>query len=203
MVTNVDNNIIWRTLFLISVILAHGSCKSENKEQEILYYPSETEFDSRFQHTSINLDTTNLSYLDILGLIPAEDYRKYVPLFEIDDGSKKRKILPFIRSYTNRNILTVTKDSVFADSSYSIEDLNEVVHNIFQHPGSTKFYDDNFPHLANIAIDMKGKSSGREIKELLLKITRAFDLIQPAEQDSLFLRIYFDLPFDFDPTLME
>lgn len=189
-----------KKLVFILLILNFFGCKSENDKSKIFYYPSESKFDNRLQFKKIDLDTTRLTYLDIFRLIPGEDFRKYAPLFEISEGSMKKRILPFVvSSYNRRNILTVTKDSIFADKSYRIEQLDSLMNEIFQNNGSSKFYNDDFQYIASVAVKMKGNSSGKEIKQLLLRITKVFDKIEHKQQDSLFLRIYFDVPLDYNP----
>ncbi len=179
-------------LSYIIIFLAFIGCKSDNI-YTTLHYPSKTEFEARYQHKEVVLNTTKLTYLDITGMIPAADFRKYAPLFEIIDGGKKRRILPFTRSLYmgNQKILTINKDSVFADKGYRIGELDFVMNDIFENHGKTNFYNDDFPEIARVAIEMNGNSSGKEIRELLLTITKSFDKIDHIQQDSLFLKIYF------------
>ena len=134
--------------------------------------------------------------MDILAMVPDIDYRKRVPLFEIRDGNKIKKIVPFLPPYKRRpnvDFLTIVKDSIFTlDMGYPVEDLGTAMKNSIQKYGSSDFHEDNRPYFARVVIDMDSNSTAKDLKKVLLKTTNTFERVKLTESDSLFMIIYFD-----------
>lgn len=129
-------------------------------------------------------------------MTPANDYRKNVPFFEINEDSIIKRIVPFLidTPFVKRNeVITVTMDSVFADKEYNIEQLDAVLNKIFGSQKTPEFsnYQKN-PNIVRLAIDIDKNSSGKDLKLILSKTTDSFEKLKKEVSDSLQLILYFD-----------
>ena len=169
-------------------------CKPENNQEEILYYPTKSEFVNESFLIPINLDSTRLNFSDLLQMTPGNDYRKDVPFFEIKEGNSIKKIVPFLPPYSFGNrtdVITITADSVFTDKPYSIDDLSFAMKKTIERYSKSDTLANDTTYLTRAVIDLKRNTTGKELKQVLIKTTNAFEKIKRKESNSLILCIYF------------
>jgi hypothetical protein len=158
------------SLYILIIFYILLGCN--NQETETKHYPSPN-FNNEI--IELDLDTTSL------------DFR------EIKDGRVLKKIYP--RIYTEmlqRNLLTITSDSILIDKGYSISELKPILIRHYTNNGKELRYPKSYDR-AYIAISLELDETGKDLKKLLLNLTSVFDEVNLEVKDSLELHIYFDI----------
>ncbi len=181
-----------KKLLLLAIIVLIIGC--ENKTTEIRYYPSDREF----QEDSIELiglDTTKLNFRQLTNK-SAEFYvddEKQV-VVEFDDDKIKKQVIPYV--YTGglikmKNVLQIKSDSILIDDGYPISELKRILKRHYLNKGEIPQYSDS-PERALVEVTIDTNHSGKELKEVLTRLTRSFDEIKSEINDTIELRIFFD-----------
>ncbi|MFD0976776.1 hypothetical protein [Salinimicrobium gaetbulicola] len=181
-----------KKLLLLAIVILIIGC--ENKTTEIRYYPSDREF-QKDSIQLIGLDTTKLNFRQLTNK-SAEFYvdeGKQV-VVEFDDGKIKKRVIPYV--YTGgliklKNILQLKSDSILIDDGYSISELKRILKRHYLNKGEIPQYSDS-PERALVEVTIDTNQSGKELKELLTRLTRSFDEIKGEINDSIELRVAFD-----------
>lgn len=180
-----------RKLTFISIFLLTLSCR--NKTTEIRYYPTDREF-SKENSELIGLDTTQLNFKQLTNKIGTyyNDYGKLV--VEFNDGNIKKRIIPYVYDgglIKYKNALEIKSDSILIDSGYPISELKKLLKRHYLNKGKIPYYSDS-PQSAFVEITIDTNKTGKELKEVLTKLTKSFDEIKSEIKDTIELRIFFD-----------
>lgn len=166
--------------------------KAENKQTEIRYYPTDRPF-SKETSELIGLDTTKLNFRQLTNKVGTY-YRKTNLVVEFDDGQVKKRITPyaydggFIRF---RNVLRIKSDSILIDDGHSIDKLKLILKRHYLNKGEIPYYSQS-PKKALVELTIDTSKTGKELKEVLSKLTRTFDEIKGEINDTIELRIFFN-----------
>ena len=177
--------------FFISTILLILGCA--NNPTEIRYYPSQTN-PLNNKAVLMGLDTTDLNFRQITNKV-ANYYRKPEYLvIEFNDGRIKKRITPYV--YTGgliryRNVFPITSDSILKDGGYSILELKRLLKKHYTNNDKDFKYAQSAKR-AIVEVTIDTSKSGKELKEVLTKLTRTFDQIQEETIDTLELKVFFD-----------
>lgn len=180
-----------KKIVLILALILIFSC--QEKIKEIRYYPNNILFSNENTEV-IGLDTTKLNFKQITNKIGTfdEGYGKLV--VEFDDGNMKKRIIPFAYGsglIKERNILEITSDSILIDNGYSISELKRILKRHYTNKGEIPYYSET-PYNTLVEVTVDTSSSGKELKEDLIRLTRTFDEIKNEVQDTIKLYVYFD-----------
>jgi hypothetical protein len=186
----------------ILIILLFGvlvSCKEktklekvEKKQTEIRYYPTDRPLSNETLEL-IGLDTTELNFRQLTNKVGTY-YRKTSLIVEFDDQQIKKRITPYIYSggYIRfRNVLQIKSDSILIDDGYPINELKRILKRHYLNKGKIPYYSQS-PKKALVEVTLDTNRTGKEIKEVLTKLTRTFDEIKEEINDTIELRIFFD-----------
>jgi len=180
-----------RKIIYISIIFLVLSC--DNKTTETRYYPTDREF-SKENSELIGLDTTELNFREITNKVGTyyEDYGKLV--VEFDDGAIKKRITPYVYDggfIKHKNVLEIKSDSILIDDHYPISELKRILKRHYQNKGKIPYYSES-PNKTLVEVTIDTSKNGKELKEILIKLTRSFDEIKKETNDSIELRVFFD-----------
>ncbi|WP_034258901.1 hypothetical protein [Aequorivita capsosiphonis] len=180
-----------KNIIYISTLLLIFSCGKQTTE--IRYYPTDREF-SNEKSELIGLDTTKLNFIGLTNKVGTfyKDYGKLV--VEFDDGNIKKRIIPYVYDgglIKSRNVLPITSDSILKDYGYPITELKKLLKRHYLNDGKNLSYSVS-TRRALIEVTIDTSKSGKELKEVLTKLTRSFDEIKEEVNDSIELRIFFD-----------
>lgn len=170
---------------MIFYILA--GCKGQ--ETETRYYSSQ---DLNNEIIELDLDTTSLDFRDIKTLVTRNILASKSVLIEIEDDHILKKIYP--RIYTEmlqKNLLTITADSILIDKGYPISKLKLILIRHYTNNGKELRYPKSYDR-AYIGISLELDETGEDLKKSLLNLTSIFDEVNLEVKDSLELHIYFD-----------
>ncbi|MFT5242442.1 MAG: hypothetical protein ACJA1H_000502 [Glaciecola sp.] len=176
------------SLYILIIFYILLGCN--NQETETKHYPSPN-FNNEI--IELDLDTTSLDFREIKGLVTKNILTDKSVLIEIKDGRVLKKIYP--RIYTEmlqRNLLTITSDSILIDKGYSISELKPILIRHYTNNGKELRYPKSYDR-AYIAISLELDETGKDLKKLLLNLTSVFDEVNLEVKDSLELHIYFDI----------
>ncbi|MEX2349714.1 MAG: hypothetical protein WD554_02445 [Flavobacteriaceae bacterium] len=115
-------------------------------------------------------------------------------MVEFDDGEIKKRIMPYFYSnglYREKNILKLKSDSILIDDNYPISELKRILKRHYLNKGKVPYYSDS-PQKALIEVTIDTIKNGKELKEVLTKLTRTFDEIKEEINDTIELRVFFD-----------
>lgn len=111
-------------------------------------------------------------------------------IFDINDGNINKRISPTIFSeLKKRNVLSITSDSILVDDGYSISDLKPVLKRHYANNGQKFSYPKSYSK-AIVEITLDTNATNEDLKQSLIKLTRAFDEVNLELKDSLELRTY-------------
>ncbi len=180
-----------KILILTTIILILGC---ENKPTEIRYYPTNREF-NKDSIELIGLDTTGLNFRQLTNK-SADFYvdEGNLVVVEFDDGQIKKRVIPYV--YTGglikmKNVLQIKSDSILIDDGYPISELKRILKRHYINKGEIPQYSDS-PERALVEVTIDTNHSGKELKEVLTRLTRSFDEIKSEINDTIELRIFFD-----------
>ncbi|TXE15394.1 hypothetical protein ES692_16805 [Psychroserpens burtonensis] len=162
-------------------------CKSQ--ENETKYYPTQSLNDEIIK---LDLNTTSLDFREIKALVSRSILADRSVLVEIKDGRILKKIYP--RIYTEmlqRNLLTITSDSILIDKGYPISELKWILIRHYTNNGKELRYPKSYDR-AYVGISLELNETGEDLKKSLLNLTSVFDEVNLEVKDSLELHIYFD-----------
>ncbi len=192
-----------RKITFILIVLLTFCCK--NKTSKIRYYPTNNQFLSE-QSEIIGLDTTKLNFRQITNKIVAYKRNSKKLLVEFDDGQIKKRIAPY--SYDGglikyKNVLQIRSDSILIDNGYAIDELKRILKRHYLNKGKIPYYSDS-PQRAIIEVIIDTSKTGKELKEILTKLTRSFDEIKSEINDTIEMRIFFNyfrqIPIPLPPS---
>nr|WP_321228963.1 hypothetical protein [uncultured Psychroserpens sp.] len=172
--------------FIVTFCILTG-CKSQKNETR--YYPFQKLNDEIIE---LDLDTTSLDFKEIKSLVTRNVLANKSVLVEIKDGHVLKKIYP--RIYTEmlqRNLLTITSDSILIDKGYPISELKPILIRHYANNGKELRYPKSYDR-AYIGISLELDETGEDLKKSLLNLTSIFDEVNLEVKDSLELHIYFD-----------
>lgn len=165
----------------------------ENKPTEIRYYPTDRPF-SEQNSELIGLDTTQLNFKQITNKVGTY-YNNFGKLVvEFDDGKIKKRITPYVYDgglIKFKNVLEIKSDSILIDDGYSINELKRILKRHYLNNGKIPYYSDS-PKKALVEVTIDTSKTGKELKEVLIKLTRTFDEIREEIKDTIELRVFFD-----------
>ena len=181
-----------KKLLLLAIIILTLGC--ENKTTEIRYYPSNREF-QKDSIELIGLDTTKLNFRQLTNKSAefyVDDGKQVV--VEFGDNKIKKRVIPYV--YTGglvklKNVLQIKSDSILIDEGYPISQLKWILKRHYLNKGAIPQYSDS-PERALVEVTIDTNQSGKELKELLTRLTRSFDEIKSEINDSIELRVAFD-----------
>ncbi|WP_165749841.1 hypothetical protein [Cellulophaga sp. Z1A5H] len=89
------------------------------------------------------------------------------------------------------NVLDIKTDSLLIDEGYSIVELKQILKRHYLNNGAVPYYAES-PNKAFIQVTLNNSKNGKQLKELLIKITRSFNKVREEVKDTIELRILFD-----------
>jgi hypothetical protein len=175
----------------IQVLLLVINCRE--KAREIRYYPDETLFTSKDAEI-IRLDTIKLNFKQITNKVGTY-YNRYGKLvLEFEDKNIKKRVIPFVFDggyIKNRNILTITSDSILKDSNYDISKLKRILRKCYTNKGKNFNYPET-PYRNLVLMSIDTNMSSKDLKHELIRLTRTFDEVKNELNDTIKLIVYFD-----------
>ena len=190
-----------KTIYISIIFGILISCKQnektkqkENKLIEIREYPTDREFKTEIGEL-IGLDTTELNFKQItnrIGSFQEESYGQLIVEF-VDEKIKKR-LIPYVYDeglIKQKNVLRIKSDSILIDDGYSINELKRILKRHYLNKGKIPYYSDS-PSKALVEVTIDTNKNGKEIKDILIKLTRSFDEINAEINDTIELRVFFD-----------
>lgn len=189
----IRNHFIQKSFFLL-FFLSVVSCSKQSTETR--YYPNQELFETVDLSNVINLETTSLNFKEITDRINSDfDNPKTILAIEFQDDSLKKRVTPLVYQplslYKGKNNLRVTRDSVFRNFGYPIEDIQNIMRKQYANNGKITDFCDS-PEKCWIEISIDTAAASIELKEALIKVTRSYDLIQPEIAELNRLMIFFD-----------
>ncbi|WCO03562.1 hypothetical protein [Psychroserpens ponticola] len=182
------------------------SCK--NKTTEIRNYPTDRELQKE-TFELVGLDTTTLNFREITNIVRSYSENNKKLIVEFDDGKLKKRITPYFYDgglIKYRNVIPITSDSILKDGGYSISELKRILKKHYLNKDENFRYAQS-PKKALVEITIDTSKNGKELKEILIKLTRTFDEIKEETHDTLELRVFFDyfrqIPPPPKPSKME
>ncbi|RZS93937.1 hypothetical protein EV197_2518 [Aquimarina brevivitae] len=176
--------------YIATLFLVLGCTKQST---ETRYYPSKSSFPIE-KIELVDLDTVQLNFKELTNKI-ARYYNEEKRLFvEFNDSTIKKQVIPY--TYDGglvkfKNVLRIKSDSILIDNGYPISELKRILKRHFENKGRVPHYSDA-PERALVEVTIDTSMNGKELKEVLIKITRAFDEINEETKDTLKLRVFFD-----------
>ncbi|WP_240485016.1 hypothetical protein [Arenibacter latericius] len=160
---------------------------------EIRYYRSDQSI-SIERSKFIGLDTTKLNFRQITEeLLDFNDHDKKV-VVEFLDGKIKKRVIPYLYGLgyiREKNVLKIKSDSILIDDNYPISELKWILKRHYLNKGEIAYYSES-PKRALVLITIDSSKNGKELKEILTKLTRTFDEIKIEIKDTIELRVFFD-----------
>ena len=135
-----------------------------------------------------------MNFKDITDWISKNQYNEIMSVIEFKDGQILKKIIPFVRGnglYRERNILSITSDSIFIDNGYPISDLKWILKRHYANNGKDYRYSDS-PERAGVEITLDTNKTANELKHCLINLTRTFEEVNSEGKDTLQLKFIFD-----------
>ncbi|WP_282164749.1 hypothetical protein [Cellulophaga baltica] len=182
-----------KKIIFVSLIILFLNC--ENDSREIRYYPTDNELINQ-NHELIDLDTTKLNFRQITDSIDDgyfdNDYGNMI--VEFDDGKIKKRIIAYFYGsglIKRKNVLQIKSDSILIDNGYPISELKRILKRHYLNKGQNEIYSDS-PSKALVEVTIDTNKNGKQLKEVLTRITRSFDDIKSEIRDSIQLRVFFD-----------
>ncbi|AIZ42451.1 hypothetical protein [Cellulophaga baltica] len=182
-----------KKIIFVSLIILFLNC--ENDSREIRYYPTDNELINQ-NHELIDLDTTKLNFRQITDSIDDgyfdNDYGNMI--VEFDDGKIKKRIIAYFYGsglIKRKNVLQIKSDSILIDNGYPISELKRILKQHYLNKGQNEIYSDS-PSKALVEVTIDTNKNGKQLKEVLTRITRSFDDIKSEIRDSIQLRVFFD-----------
>ena len=180
-----------KKIAFIATLLLILSCNT--RTTEIRYYPTYpiSEQDSI---EKLDLDKTNMNFREITNWIVQNQYNEIRSVIEFKDGQSVKRIIPYIRGnglYRERNILSITSDSILIDDGYRISELYRILKRHYTNNGKYFQYPDSFKH-AGVEITLDTNKTATELKHSLINLTRTFDEVNGEVKDTLQLTFIFD-----------
>ncbi|MGJ8594120.1 MAG: hypothetical protein ACSHXF_16335 [Aquaticitalea sp.] len=165
------------------------------KTTEIRYYPTDFQFPLE-NFEIIGLDTTELNFRQLTNNVMNNGFDSDFGnvMVEFDDGKVKKRIMPYFYGnglFSGKNILKIKSDSLLIDNNYPISDLKRILKRHYLNKGKIPYYSAS-PQKAIVEITIDTNKTGKELKEVLTKLTRTFDEIKVEIKDSIELRVFFD-----------
>jgi len=161
---------------------------------EVKYYPFDRPFNKE-KAEIIELETTPLNFKEITNKIgPYFDERFGNLVVEFEDGKINKRIIPYVYDsglIKRKNILKIKTDSILIDDGYPISELKSLMKRHYLNKNKIPYYSDS-PQKAYVEISIDASKNGRELKELLSKLTYTFDEIKTEIKDSIKLVIFFN-----------
>lgn len=182
-----------KKIVFISILLLILSC--EKRTTKIRYYPSDFQFPlEKFE--IIGLDTTKLNFRQLTNRVINDGFDSDFGsvMVEFDDGKIKKRLMPYFYGsglYKEKNILKIKSDSILIDENYPISDLKEILKRHYLNKGKIPYYSDS-PQKTLIEVTIDTSKNGKELKEVLTKLTQTFDEIKEEIDDTIELRVFFD-----------
>ena len=142
----------------------------------------------------MGLDTTNLNFRQITNKVANYYDKSEYLVLEFNDGLIKKRITPFVYGgglVKHKNVLEIKSDSILIDHGYSINELKRILKRHYLNKGKIPHYSDS-PKKALVEVTIDTSKSGKDLKEVLTKLTRTFDQIQEETIDTLELKVFFD-----------
>ncbi|WP_232219157.1 hypothetical protein [Olleya marilimosa] len=179
---------------LISCRQKDRTKQAQIKPSEIREYPTDLEFKIDVGEL-IGLDTTDLNFKQITNRISSFQEENYGQLkVEFEDNKIKKRLTPYVYDeglIKQKNILRIKSDSILIDDGYSIDELKRILKRHYLNKGKIPYYSDSHQKaLVEVTIDTS--KNGKELKEVLIKLTSTFDEIKEEINDSIELRVFFD-----------
>ncbi len=181
-----------KKILLLTTIILILSC--ENKTIETRYYPTNREF-HKDSIELIGLDTTDLNFRQLTNKVGAfyEDKGNLI-VVEFDDGQIKKRLIPYV--YTGglikiKNVLQIKSDSILIDNGYAIGELKRILKRHYLNKGKIPQYSDS-PEKALVEVTIDTNRTGKELKEVLIRLTNTFDDIKTEINDTIELNVFFD-----------
>jgi hypothetical protein len=190
-----------KTIYIALIFGILFSCRqkdrikqAEIKVSEIREYPTDREFKIDIGEL-IGLDTTALNFKQITNRISSFQEENYGQLkVEFEDNKIKKRLTPYVYDeglIKQKNILRIKSDSILIDDGYSIDELKRILKRHYLNKGKIPYYSDS-PQKAIVEVTIDTNKNGKELKELLIKLTSTFDEIKEEINDSIELRVFFD-----------
>ncbi|GAA4891021.1 hypothetical protein GCM10023311_14160 [Flaviramulus aquimarinus] len=178
-----------RLIYLLLFYLTFISCQKQ--KLDIRYYPSK-DLHKKSKIVNLDLDTTNLNFLEITGKVRQIYKENKVPLIEVFDKGTNKRIIPLVfDEIRKRDVLSITTDSILIDNGYSITELKTILKRHYSNNGKDYHYPRSYKKaIIEVAIDTSKK--GEDLKKSLLNLTRVFDEINKEIKDTIELRIFFN-----------
>ncbi len=144
----------------------------------------------------IGLDTTKLNFRQITNRVMnvGFDSDSGNIMVEFDDGEIKKRVVPYFYGYGHykeKNILKIKSDSILIDNNYPITELKRILKRHYLNKGKVPYYSDS-PQKTLVEVTIDTSKNGKELKEVLTKLTRTFDEIKEETNDTIELRVFFD-----------
>jgi hypothetical protein len=175
------------SLYILIVFYILIGCKKQQSETR--YYPFQNFNDEIIE---LDLDTTSLDFREIKGFVTRNILLDKNVLIEVKDGRILKKIYP--RIYTEmlqRNLLSITSDSILIDKGYPISELKPILIRHYTNNGKEPRYPKSYDR-AYVGISLELDETGQNLKKSLLNLTSVFDEVNLNIEDSLELHIFFD-----------
>ncbi len=190
-----------KTIYITLIFGILISCKHkekleqvENERSEIREYPTDREFKIEIGEL-IGLDTTELNFKQIANRIGSFQEESYGQLtVEFADEKIKKRLIPYVYDeglIKRKNVLRIKSDSILIDNGYSINELKRLLKRHYLNKGKIPYYSDS-PRKALVEVTIDTSKNGKELKEVLTKLTRTFDEIKEEIYDTIELRVFFD-----------
>jgi hypothetical protein len=144
----------------------------------------------------IGLDTTKLNFQQITNRVMNDGFDSDSGnlIVEFDDGEIKKRVVPYFFGsglYKEKNILKIKSDSILIDKNYPITELKRILKRHYLNKGKIPYYSDS-PQKTIVEVTIDSSKNGKELKEVLTKLTRTFDEIKEEINDTIELRVFFD-----------
>tara|TARA_R100001369_G_scaffold37573_1_gene62978 strand:+ start:6020 stop:6643 length:624 start_codon:yes stop_codon:yes gene_type:complete len=188
----------FRKTVYLSIFLVILSCKPQTSE--IRYYPSTANFSTE-KAQFIGLDTINMNFRQITNKVASYYGKLEYLVVDFNDGQIKKHLKPFVYGgglIKYRNVLEIKSDSILIDDGYPISELKRILKRHYLNKGKNFRYSDS-PKKALVEITIDTNKNGKELKDVLINLTRTFDEIKNEVNDTIELKVYFDYLRQFPP----
>jgi len=183
-----------KILFLILILI---SCKNKKQDSSvtkgIFYYPNEVEFFKNNKNPELNFKLFN-NLNELIDSLDSLNYYGKKATFKITENSSEYNFIscylshpegppPFIKF---KNIIGVSKDSVFKNKPYPIDSLQSILKKDILNFGKLNQYSDSPERLiiiVNVEID--------ELENSLIELFEYYNEIKSESTDSIKLNINF------------
>ena len=180
-----------RLIYLLSFILVL-SCKKENKNIKINYYPSELSFKNQKLIEFVEKDS-NTDFKDLINFIVnsyANNIKPYITISNQEDKTIDKVL--FIRHdwgyYDSRNFITITKDSILKNGKHPMSELPRLLE---KHYLNT-YKDSRYPNDASkayVLIALEIEDDIEILKMLVKKLISGFDSFNKVNDNIFELKI--------------